>query len=501
MGLNGSTDVVMLCGGSALLAAGALILRRLPTASTFCLHGLILAVAWLNAALQVSTPAQRPLASSVASTNAQIMMIGVATDEPSLAPTKSGKEAWSLPFHVESCRPVSQTVWRVTDEDVLLRWVPGKATRCPRYGERWIFSGNVTEPPPRLTNMPTRILATAYRGKFLSAGHGSLIVEKCLKARAAAARILSIGIEDYPESVATINSLLLGYRSQMPQDAYHAFAATGTIHVFAVDGFHVVVQAAFIIVILGACGIPRTRWIVFLGPLLIFYTVMTGLQPSALRACVMAIIYWSAPFLGRRSDIYSALAASAILILAVAPCDLLRLGFILSFVVVLGLVLFYPVFERPLQRLFAPDPLRLQPEPRCVPFLRSLWRHLSLLIATSSAAWLVSAPLTAYYFQTFSLIALAGNLVAMPVASLMIVTGGLSLVLGSCIGFLADVFNHANLALVFVLTWSMELFAAVPGGNFPVDPPPLGLILLFYLVLGIAAARFRRSATPKTEHP
>ena len=118
-----------------------------------------------------------------------------------------------------------------------------------------------------------------------------------------------------------------------------------------------------------------------------------------------------------------------------------------------------------------------------------------MLIATSCAAWLVSAPLTAYYFQIFSLIALVGNLIAMPLASLMIVTGALSLVFGSCIGLLADVFNHANLALAFLLTRSMEFFAAIPGGNFPVDPPPLWLILLFYLVLAVAALHFRTSIT------
>ena len=488
IGLHLSTHVAALCGIVVLLAVGALFLWRLPIIPLLCIHGLFLVAAWLNAGLRASPTAEHPLAALASCGKTQVELMGVVTDEPSLAPTKTGKQAWTLPLQVEA---VSQTVWRVTDEAVLLHWFPGKSPRCPRYGEKWQFSADITEPPPRLPNLPTRTLANASRGKFISSGNGSLIVEKCLEARADAARILCIGIEDYPASVATINSLLLGYRSQMPQYAYRAYAATGTIHIFAIDGFHVVVQAAVIIFALGAFGIPRTRWILFLGPLLILYTVMTGLPPSALRACVMAIIYWSAPLLGRRSDVYTALAASAILILAFVPADLLSLGFILSFVVVLGLTLLYPVFARPLQRLFAPDPLRLQPEPRWILLLRAVWSHLSVLIATSLAAWLVSAPLTAYYFQMFSIIALAGNLIAMPLAALMIVTGALSLVFGSCIEFLADVFNHANLALAFLLTRSMEFFAAIPGGNFPVDPPPIWLILVFYFVLAILAARYR----------
>ena len=79
------------------------------------------------------------------------------------------------------------------------------------------------------------------------------------------------------------------------------------------------VVAAVITVLLSACGIPRTRWILFVGPLLIAYTVMTGLQASAVRACIMALVFWSAPLLGRKADIYTALAASAVLLLAITP--------------------------------------------------------------------------------------------------------------------------------------------------------------------------------------
>ncbi len=498
MGLNLSTDIPALCVAAALLAIGTLIFRRLSVAPILCIHALFLVAAWLNAGLRTSSTAEYSLKSFAASGKTQVEFVGVVTDEPSPAPTKTGKQAWSLPLRIEAYRPVSQSVWRITDDEpVLLRWFPFKKTQCPQYGEKWLFSGDMVESTPRLPNLPTRTLANAARGKLVSAGNGSSIVQKCLEARADAARILCIGIEDYPAYVATINSLLLGYRSQMPQDAYRAYSRTGTIHIFAIDGFHVVVQAAVIIFALGAFGIPRTRWILFLGPLLILYTVMTGLPPSALRACVMAIIFWSAPLLGRKSDVFSALAASAIFILAAVPEDLMTLGFILSFVVVLGLTLLYPVFARPLQRLFAPDPLRLQPEPRWILFLRATWSHLSVLIATSIAAWLVSAPLTAYYFQIFSLIALAGNLIAMPVASLMIITGALSLVFGSCIELFADVFNHANLALAFLLARSMECFAVIPGGNFSVDPPSLWLILPYYLLLAALAIRFR-NATSQT---
>ena len=54
---------------------------------------------------------------------------------------------------------------------------------------------------------------------------------------------------------------------------------------------------AIINTIIASCGLPRTHWVLFLGLLLILYTAMTGLQPSATRACIMGIVYWIAPLI------------------------------------------------------------------------------------------------------------------------------------------------------------------------------------------------------------
>jgi competence protein ComEC len=181
---------------------------------------------------------------------------------------------------------------------------------------------------------------------------------------------------------------------------------------------------------------------------------------------------------------------AAVLILVVAPADLLDIGFILSFATVLGMVLLFRPCSRPLERLFRPDPLRLQPEPRWQRLARGAWTHCRTLIAGSTAAWLVSAPLTAYYFQQFSLIALLGNLIAIPTASLIILTGCLSLVLGAAASVLGDLFNHANLALVAFLSWTMQRLAALPGGWFRVEPPPVWLMLAFFAALALGAMKF-----------
>jgi competence protein ComEC len=246
---------------------------------------------------------------------------------------------------------------------------------------------------------------------------------------------------------------------------------------------HVVIIAGAIVFVLSACGLCRTRWALLLGPALIVYTIMTGFQPSAVRACIMGVAYAAAPLCHRRADLHTSLALAALLILAVNPGDLANAGFILSFVAVLGLGLFYPVFAEPLRRRLMVDPLQLQPEPRWKALGRAGLHHVTGLIAMSLAAWIATTPLTAWYFGLFSPIALPGNLAAVPLASLIIITGLIALVTGNFALGLAAVFNHANLVLATLLAGSIRLLNAIPFGHIQVPAPTILAMIAWYALL------------------
>ena len=147
-----------------------------------------------------------------------------------------------------------------------------------------------------------------------------------------------------------------------------------------------VVVAGILIFVLQVLGVSRVHWGLFLAPLLVGYTVAIGMPASAARAALMAIIYFSAPLLRRKADVLSSLALAALIILAVAPSQLFDLGFILSFVCVLGLIILCPLISDPLMKLLEPDPLRLQPEEVWVTTLRNVGRYSSSLLALAVAA-------------------------------------------------------------------------------------------------------------------
>ena len=67
----------------------------------------------------------------------------------------------------------------------------------------------------------------------------------------------------------------------------------------------------------------------------------------------------------------------------------------------------------------------------------------------------------------------------------MILTGCLSLILGSCVYELAVTFNHANLVLVQFMVKSMDVMSRIPFANIKIDDPPLWLVFLWYGLLAI----------------
>ena len=463
--------------------------------STIMVHTALLAtvlgLGWANAVPPPGNTDQT--IPSIISLPAGAGMVGIIADEPVCVSTRSGKSTWKFPVTVEQVRAGWSNGWQEATGTVRVRLFSTNGNRIPAYGERWAFSGYMAQTvfkQGRFAGKPGGVFfsGSAKKAWFKAGEAGNPFIAKCLTARVWAGKILSQGITDRPDQACILSSILLGYYSQIPRDLYQAFAKTGTLHVFAISGSHVVILGGIVIFILAAGGMSRMFWVLLLGPLLIFYTAMTGLDPSAVRACIMGIIYWMAPLIGRKSDIFTTLAASAILILAFAPGDLVNVGFLLSYVAVLGLVLFCPVFMAPLHRCFQPDPLKLEPDPRWKEMGREGWKLFSDLLAVSLAAWLATAPLTALFFGNFSPIGLPGNLVVVPLSSIVIITGAISLTMGSCFLFLADLFNHANLALITLMTEFTRWLAAIPGGCIKVSPPPIWAILLFYTIL--LAGRF-----------
>ncbi|MDP2991189.1 MAG: ComEC/Rec2 family competence protein, partial [Kiritimatiellota bacterium] len=253
-----------------------------------------------------------------------------------------------------------------------------------------------------------------------------------------------------------------------------------TYHIFAISGQHVAILALFIIVVLQAQRVCRVKWFLYVAPVLIAFTLSTGLSSSAVRGCLMALLVFLGPLLHRKPDLPSAMALAAILILAVDPFQLFDYGFLLSFGVVAGLIVFCPPMLKSVEPWLMPDPWRLEPERPTVQFWRHVERFVALLLVSSLAAWLVSTPFIARWFNLVSPVALLANLVVIPVSTLILLAGCLSILFGNWLPWLGEVFNFANVALVSFLIFITDSMARIPWGHFFVASPPIWALLVWF---------------------
>lgn len=473
-------------------ALGLLLVRRRVSAPV--LWCAVFFSGWANAALTVLPVSGRELRNLMDRPQENIELVGVVSYDPVLRDGRhEGEEVRDFEFRAEAVRRAG--AWQRTRAELAVRWRADRDTRAVRYGERWMLSGLVTLREPGLMDLsrPRYELAVEpATARFLSEGHGSAWVTWCLRGRRASFDILGRGLEGFPAHAGLLRALILGYRQELPDELYRSFSLTGTLHVVAISGMHVMILAVLFMTFLKALGISRQHWILWLAPALVAYTLATGMSASAVRACVMAIVFWSAPFFSRKPDGPSSLAAAALLIVAFDPPQLFDIGFLLSFVAVAGLMTLYPLWMRPVRAALAADPWSLQPAPFWKRWGRSRAFEAASLMIASAAAWLATTPLSAHSFNVVSPVALIGNLLVIPVSSLVLLTGVLSLVAGSVSPLLAEVFNHANRVFISAMLAWVDWTAGIPGGHSFVRSPSLLAMACWYGALaGMVVARGR----------
>lgn len=150
----------------------------------------------------------------------------------------------------------------------------------------------------------------------------------------------------FPEPHASLaNGMLLGEEGVLPKDLLDAFRKTGTIHILVLSGYNITIVAIFLMAILGF--LPEI--LAWVGAVfgIIFFTLMTGAEPAAVRASVMAIIGLFALRSGRlKATILTLLWAAFFMVLWNPMYLRFDRGFQLSFMATLGLILFASRFEK-----------------------------------------------------------------------------------------------------------------------------------------------------------
>lgn len=406
-------------------------------------------------------------ADAVPGVSEHVYFEGVVVSDPEPEMTRAGRERTAFDM-------------RLRDGDAVSASLVGAGRDRVAYGDTLQIEGYLRTG----RDGAKYVVGWLDRDGVLATGGGSVVRRSLYRMRRRSAELLSAGIEDFPEQYSILKALVLGYRRGVSFETRERFVETGTLHVFAISGLHVGIACGFAVFVLRSLRIRPSWWFAILAIVLGGYTIMTGASSSAVRACMMALVFYAGALIGRKPDLLCAIAFSALVLVCIDPAYLHSQGFILSFAVAAGICLLGAAMIRRADLLWAADPLlQSKAAPRHV-----LARWLSGTVCVSLSAWLVSAPLMLSFFGRLSLSGIISNVFIVPVAFLTVLSGCCSMVFGHIALLFSDLFNHASLAMILLLQSIIEMFAAVPFGYAEGLQFSAFQVVLWYLLLGVLTA-------------
>lgn len=325
------------------------------------------------------------------------------------------------------------------------------------------------------------------RGDFLElkepATHWQIF---CARKREQLTSYLLAGSSEHASNARIYAAMLLGQQSLLSPEQKTLFSLSGTIHLFAISGLHIAVIASVLFGLFNIFKINKA-FSALLGLSILFtYIEITGAAPSAMRAFIMVSFLWSAKIFHRESSSFAALVASACIALIIQPTDLFNVGFQLSYTVVASILLYgLPLAYTLKQRL---DPYYYVPH-NSLTLIQRIYRNTLFYIinalSINISALLISTPLIVEYFHLFTPGSLFSNLLLVPISSLVIVLGMLTLSIG-LIGFpytFLGTLNKAANLLLDIMHWIVEKNANVPGLFFNIECPMCFLSLIITSLL------------------
>jgi competence protein ComEC len=352
-----------------------------------------------------------------------------------------------------------------------------------RYGDLVRLEGRIEIPPQDEQFSYRDYLARqgihAYfpRGKALRLGRG---YGKALSAWifSLRKRFLSTVYRLWPDPEASLLAgILLGVESGIPQPVEEAFKATGTSHIIAISGFNITLLSGLIVALFSRLLGKRRRGLAALlsAAGIAMYTLLVGADAAVVRAALMGGLALFARMVGRRQDGLNSLAFVAAIMALLDPHVLWDIGFQLSFMATLGLVL----YAEPLSEAFIRWAAQLLP----LKTAQRLAGPVGEYVLFTLAAQITTLPVMVYHFQKFSLAAFLTNPVILPAQPPVMILGGLAVFLAQVSASLGQLAAQVTWPFVAFTIRAVEWFAAIPGGVLVLGRVSLLVVVLYYAAL------------------
>ena len=295
--------------------------------------------------------------------------------------------------------------------------------------------GDTVRAKLRLAPVPGPILPGAFDGQFHAyfAGIGaygnvtsgfervrqgdSLDATRAIEALRMAIGARIDAVLDGP-SAAIGRAMVVGDQSAIDDETRDVMAAAGLAHIYSISGLHLSIVAGgtfFLLrLLLASIAATATRWpikkIAAVAGLLAAagYLLLAGglANVPALRSTIMLALVFGAVLAGRRALTMRNVVIAALAIIVIDPASVFRASFQLSFAAVVALI---GIYEMP-----RPPPAGDRN------WGQRLWATIWATALTSFIAGTATLLFSAYHFQQTAPLGVLGNVLVLPVVSLVI---------------------------------------------------------------------------------
>ena len=275
-----------------------------------------------------------------------------------------------------------------------------------------------------------------------SIDHVGLLLEethhlRILETAAVFGQKMKSAIDSIPFENSTTNSiataLITGDRSCLKAETIEVFRQSGASHILALSGMHLGIIYGLLKLMLWGLGNSQKAKTIKSALLILvcgFYTLSTGASASIVRAFIFIMIAETAKISGRHSSLITILFSSLLIQVTLTPGEIKNAGFQLSYAAIAGIAFIFPW----LRNIWPED---ISAKGWTIKGLKWIWDCAVLSISCQ----ITTAPIAFAYFGTFPKYFLITNLLMIPLVTLTIPMGLLTLILtgcGICPGFIVS---------------------------------------------------------------
>ncbi|MBC1548531.1 DNA internalization-related competence protein ComEC/Rec2 [Listeria sp. FSL L7-1434] len=268
-------------------------------------------------------------------------------------------------------------------------------------------------------------------------------------------------------------ALITGEKNGFSPEMYETYQQMGVVHLLAISGLHVNLLIGAIYFLLLKFSITRERAIICLLAFLPFYVIFTGANPPVIRAATMTALLLLSEKYATKWSSFSVICLSFILFFLLQPYVIYEVGFQLSYAVSFGIILSSRQILTRQQNTFTKS------------------------LAISFVSTIMSSVVMMYHFYSFSWVGIFFNLLYVPIFTIIILPGCISVfLLSMCSQALATIPESVLIFLIQLIESFTNIFAKIPHQTIVTGRPNTVILVLIIVTILLFFYQWQKNKFP-----